>query len=245
MAYHNDYPVQARGIAIKKKTTYLKNEHIVTRALKTVEALGIVRSHKPYHLEACPEDRQYILDVLVRHCGMDETKKFIVISPGAVWEGRTWSLEKWKKLMRLLADKDDLRFVVIGSSEERARHGCLCDGFQVFNLSGQLNLAQLAALIERCFLFIGVDSGAMHLSAAMGKPLIALFGPNIPEVCGPKGGLSIVVQEDMRCRPCNQDTCPVSKGRRCMDLIRPEDVLRAYDDLVARCRRANTAKHLC
>lgn len=234
--YHNDYPVEAKGISIRREVTYFKNEHIVTRASKTIVALGIKNKDERYAIKVRPEDRTYISDLLKRYFNLDEEEKFVVISPGAVWKGRTWSMEKWKRLVESLASRNDPKFVIIGAGEERERHSFLCDGLRRFNLCGHANLSQLAALIERCLLFIGVDSGPMHLAAALDKPVIALFGPNIPEVSGPKGNLSYVVQKEMQCRPCNQDYCPIPKGKRCMDLIDPDDVLSAYKHLMAKLR---------
>ena len=234
MLYHNDYPVEVRGVASRKEATYFKHEHIVTRALKTTEPLGIENREERYQIELSSQDKTYVSHLLQQHFKIDERQQFVVISPGAVWNGRTWPMEKWTMLLDLLVESNGVKFVLVGSGEERHIYSFLCDGDRRFNLCGHLNVSQLAALIERCVLFIGVDSGPMHLAAALGKPVIALFGPNIPEVSGPKGSLSVVVQKDMDCRPCNQDYCPVPIGKRCMDLINPEEVLNAYHSLMAR-----------
>ncbi len=231
LTYHNDFPVEARGIATRKEARYSKEEHIITRALKTLEPLGIQNNEARYQIEVSPKEKMYVSELLKRY-GLNEDQDFIIISPGAVWKERTWSLENWKRLIEMLSSRNNLKFIVIGSAEEREAYSFLCDGVRSYNLCGLLNLSQLAALIEKCFVFIGVDSGPMHLAAALNKPVIALFGPNIPEVSGPVSDLNFVVQKKMKCRPCNQDYCPIPKGKRCMDLISPDDVLKAYDHLI-------------
>jgi len=232
MLYHNDYRVEAKGIrSIRGIVTCFKEEHIITRALKTLAPLGIQPEDRQYHIEVSQTDAASILSFLKQNFKLDGNQKFIVIATGAVWKRRTWQLEKWKKLIDKLSQGNNRKFFVIGSREEQKRNNFLCDNVRIFNLCGHLSLSQIPALIKRSRIFIGVDSGPMHLAAALGKPVIALFGPNIPEVSGPKGSLCFVIQKEMKCRPCNQDFCFKPKGQRCMDLISPDDVIDIYTHL--------------
>lgn len=234
LMYHNDYPVEVRGVSTEKEAKYSRDEHIVIRALKTIEPLGIQNGAERYQIEVSQRDKVYVSRLLRQYFGEDERQSFIVIAPGAVWKERTWPIDKWKRVVEMVSPENDVKFMIIGAVEERETNSVLCDGIRGHNLCGDLNLSQLAALIERCFVFMGVDSGPMHLAAALDRPVIALFGPNVPEVCGPKGNLCFVVEAEMQCRPCNQDFCPAPKGRRCMDLISPDRVLSAYRRLMAR-----------
>ncbi len=234
MMYHNDYLVEARGLSSEKEARYVRDEHIITRALRTIEPLGIDDGEGRYQIEVFQKDRVYVSRLLRQCFGGVESQRFVVIAPGAVWKQRMWPMDKWKRLIEMISAGTDLKFAITGTREERKANSVLCDRIRSFNLCGDLNLSQLAALLERCFVFIGVDSGSMHLAAALGRPVVALFGPNIPEVCGPKGDLSCVVQEEMECRPCDQDYCPVTSGKRCMDLISPDEVLSAYSRLITR-----------
>ena len=232
MVYHNDYPVEVRGISCARRAGYSREEHIITRALKTIEPLGIEVKDALYEVEVLPGDRSEA-SALLKECGLDsENQEFIVIAPGAVWQGRTWSTNKWQRLIEMVSGKSDVVFFVIGSGEDREMFSSLCDGVRTFDLCGRTGLPQLMAVMEKSLCFIGVDSGPMHLAAALGKPVIALFGPNIPDVCGPKGRHCMVVQKEMACRPCDQEFCFVPEGKRCMDLINPEDVLDAYECLM-------------
>jgi lipopolysaccharide heptosyltransferase II len=234
MVYHNDYTVEVRGLASTKKVKYYKEEHIITRALKAVEPLGVVANKESYEVEAGPKERKEIRELLQTFGAKNQDDQFIIIAPGAVWERRTWPPDKWKQLVEILTKKFRMDFFVVGSRADRHVASHICDGIRVFDLCGRLDLPQLMALMEKSRGFIGVDSGPMHLAAALGKPVVALFGPNVPEVCGPKGTQSVVVEKKMACRPCEQVFCPVPKGQRCMELIAPEDVARACDALLGR-----------
>lgn len=234
MVYHNDYPVEVRRISCARTAKYSKEEHIITRALKTIEPLGIEVKDGRYEIEALPGQRAEA-SALLRKYGLDNgNQEFIVIAPAAVWKGRTWPLNKWKRLIELISRKRDVVFFVIGSREDREMFSSLCDGVRTFDLCGRTGLPQLMGVMDKSLCSIGVDSGPMHLAAALGKPVVALFGPNIPEVCGPKGRHCAVVQKEMACRPCDQEFCPVPEGKRCMDLISPEDVLVAYESLMSK-----------
>jgi len=239
MLYHNDYGVETRGMRSLHDVVYFKEEHIITRALKTLEPLGIQQAGvSQYHLEVSQADASFVLRFLKERYKLDADQKYIVMATGAVWKGRCWSPEKWKIFVEMLGQGNDLKFLLIGSREEEQKNNFVCDNVRTFNLCGHLSLSQLPALIARSHAFIGVDSGPMHLAASLGKPVIALFGPNIPGVSGPRGSLCAVVQKEMECRPCNQDFCPQPKGQTCMDLINPSDVMAAYKHLKQRMSNA-------
>jgi len=93
------------------------------------------------------------------------------------------------------------------------------------SLAGKTTLKQLAALSQRCKFFIGVDTAAMHIAAAVGKPVIALFGPSGEFNWGPWGNGHVVIKKDWECRPCGADGCGRSKKSRCLEEISEEEVL--------------------
>jgi ADP-heptose:LPS heptosyltransferase len=91
------------------------------------------------------------------------------------------------------------------------------------NLAGKFSLLELAALLETCDLMVTNDTGPMHLAAAVGTPVVALFGPGKPGRYGPYGpaGFHSVIQNGMDCSPCTDFECA---SRECMKQIQPEDV---------------------
>lgn len=97
------------------------------------------------------------------------------------------------------------------------------------SLAGLLTLKQLAVLSQKCKLFMGIDSAPMHIAAAVGTPVIALFGPTGEFNWGPWGNGHTIIKKDWKCRPCGMDGCNRTKRSLCLEAITPEEVKRAID----------------
>ena len=93
------------------------------------------------------------------------------------------------------------------------------------DLTGKTLIAELPALLSRCHLFIGNDSGVMHVAAAVGLPVVAIFGPTDPAGTPPVTPRCTIVQEKPHCSPCFLRRCPID--HRCMKRITPEAVISA------------------
>jgi heptosyltransferase-3 len=105
-------------------------------------------------------------------------------------------------------------------------------------LSGQLSLKELAALTARARLFVGVDSAPMHIAAAMGTPVVAIFGPSGDMEWGPWDGLEnsrhrVVASNIHPCRPCGMAGCNDSKVSDCLTTLPVAQVLAACEELLA------------
>jgi len=106
---------------------------------------------------------------------------------------------------------------------------------QAADLSGKLTLKMLAALAARARLFVGVDSAPMHIAAAVGTPVVALFGPSGEIEWAPWGVPHRVVTSAVHaCRPCGNDGCGGGKVSECLSSIPVEAVLDAIDQLLPR-----------
>jgi heptosyltransferase-2 len=90
--------------------------------------------------------------------------------------------------------------------------------------AGKTSIGHLIALISRCRLFITNDSGPMHIAAALGVPIVAVFGPTNPVATGPMGRAAIV-RHEMECSGCLERSCPTD--RRCMESITAGEVVNA------------------
>ena len=97
-------------------------------------------------------------------------------------------------------------------------------GVSVVNLIGRTDLRQLAGILARCSAFVSNDSGAMHLAAAVGVPVTALFGPTDERVTAPLGDHDVILHE-VFCRPCMLRDCPID--HRCMKQISSGEVFEA------------------
>jgi lipopolysaccharide heptosyltransferase I len=90
-------------------------------------------------------------------------------------------------------------------------------------------LKELAYLLKRCSLFIGADTGPMHIAAAVGTPIVAIFGPKDPQIYAPNCPNYIIVRKDIPCSPCEKRSCSHSS---CMKAITAEDVLAAVKSII-------------
>jgi len=97
-------------------------------------------------------------------------------------------------------------------------------GENIYNLVGKTTLKDVASILLESDLLISVDTGIMHLGAALGIPTIALFGPTAPWRCGPYGQKHIVIQKEVGCNPCYKKKC---KSKLCMKSITVDDVWEA------------------
>lgn len=93
----------------------------------------------------------------------------------------------------------------------------------------KLSLKELAYVIKKSNLFVGGDTGPMHIAALLGTPIVAIFGPKDPQIHGPCSTNQIVVRKDIPCSPCTRRRC---KDVQCIKQITPEDVFDACKKLL-------------
>jgi lipopolysaccharide heptosyltransferase II len=111
-------------------------------------------------------------------------------NPGMELTAKRWPLERYREIVRRLVQTLGVQVLLIGGREDSTLNEKLLEGLDVpagsvINLAGQTSFGQTAAQIEACALFIGNDSSPMHLAAAVGTPVIAIFGPTSPTEYGP------------------------------------------------------------
>jgi heptosyltransferase-3 len=164
---------------------------------------------------------------------------FVHVHPSSRWQFKCWPTERMAALIDALLGRGE-RVVMTSApvEEERRMAAAILQraglGNRVVDLSGKLSLKGLAALTARARLFVGVDSAPMHIAAAMGTPVVALFGPSGDAEWGPWGVRHRVVSSMLhRCRPCGNDGCGGGKVSECLTTLPEAAVLAAVDDLLA------------
>ncbi|PIQ83183.1 MAG: lipopolysaccharide heptosyltransferase II [Candidatus Omnitrophica bacterium CG11_big_fil_rev_8_21_14_0_20_63_9] len=161
--------------------------------------------------------------------GVDPQRPLIAVQPGGSgrWRTKRWPLARWASLCQLLAQRG-MTVVVTGGPEETALGESLRSMVQPAPLSliGQTSLMELACVIKRCQLFLGHDSLALHLAAAVGTPAVALFGPTDPRRHLPPTFMGQVIKKDVFCSPCYSPRC-CTITHACMQRISVEEVCRA------------------
>ncbi|MGQ9517428.1 MAG: glycosyltransferase family 9 protein [Anaerolineae bacterium] len=217
--------------------------HEVQYWLQAVETLGATTKDISLAAPYLEEAEAWAEQRLAQWSAESGRRPFVVIHPGSGGYSlaRRWPIERFAELARALSRKFGLDVVFVGTPAdnvdelERRYHGT------ALNLAGQTTLPQLAAVLRRAALFIGADSGVMHLAAAAGTPVIALFGPTNADAWGPwTAGKSraIVLQAGLPCQPCayvghaigRREGCP---DMDCMRAIQVADVMQAADAILA------------
>jgi lipopolysaccharide heptosyltransferase III len=214
--------------------------HQVESNLDTLRRIGIQPGDDERRLVFVPgEEADRSVDQLLVAHGL-APKKFIHFQPGSRWLFKCWPAERAAGLIDALSQRGERLVLTAGPDErERAMIAEIRDRtkapFVDFSGTSMLGMKQLAALIARAKLFIGVDSAPMHMAAAMQTPTVALFGPSGEFEWGPwHVPHRIVASNDHPCRPCGIDGCGGGKVSECLTRLPQEAVLSAVDALIAR-----------
>ncbi len=152
----------------------------------------------------------------------------ILLQPGARYSLKVWPHDRFARLADRLAERFSCRILLGGDQRERevaeqvAREAHCAPKV----VAGRFSLLQFAALMKRCALFVGNDGGAMHIAAAIGTPVVALFGPTYPQRWGPRGGPSQILYKGLDCRACYHPTC-LRGDDSCMQQITVDEVYAA------------------
>lgn len=147
---------------------------------------------------------------------------------------RRWEPEKWAAVGSALASRYGAAIVLVGTATDGVEDVQAALQGSCLNLAGYTSLPQLAAVLGQCNLFLGADSGVMHLACASGVPVVALFGPSNQRAWGPwtPAGQSTVVRLGLACSPCSYVGHAVGQRdgcwhRSCMADLEPSQVLAA------------------
>jgi lipopolysaccharide heptosyltransferase II len=162
--------------------------------------------------------------------------QLILLQPGARWENKRWPAGHFAELVRLLAEKfSEARFAILGSGEDKPLGEIISRAApeRCLNLCGETSLPEMIEWVRLCDLMVTNDTGPMHVAAALGKPLIALFGPTEPRRTGPYGQLENVLRLDLPCSPCMKSECHFEKPEECLRALPPALVFERAQKLLA------------
>ena len=213
-----------RRVILNRIIDIPNNIHTVMRYLLILdEALGLRTEDTAMELYTDKADDDHITELLKKN-NLEE-KKIVVIHTGGRYWFKRWQADKWASLIDLIQFELGLSVVITGTENERKDIGDTISRLKTpaCSIAGQTTVLQLASLLKKAKLFIGNDSGPMHIAAASGTPVIALHGPTDPSVWGPWGKGHTVISSHVSCSPCKVTDCVVEKGK-CMEQISVEEV---------------------
>lgn len=163
-------------------------------------------------------------------------QNWLALQPGARWNNKRWPVQSFAELVQLLAQKNPgTRFAILGSDEDRPLGEIISHAApdRCLNLCGETSLLEMIEWLRLCQLLITNDTGPMHAAAALGLPVIALFGPTEPRRTGPYGQLENVLRLNLPCSPCLSGQCTYLQPDECLKAISPAMVFAAVQKKLA------------
>jgi len=214
--------------------------HEVEYWLDTVETIGAVTEDTSLQMTIGTEDEAFASDQIPMTTSQTP-RPVVAIHPGSGGYSlaRRWSAEGFARVANALVEEYKAEIMLVGTPADGVSQVALLMHSEAVNLEGKTTLGQLAAILKRCDLFIGADSGVMHLAAAVGTPLVAIFGPSNHKAWGPwpRDGRHVILRADLPCSPCSyvgynvgqRESC---QAVTCMKAITAETVLAAAESIL-------------
>ncbi len=216
---------------VRFRNKFLLGRHpheVVTNLQVVAPATGPVEAPTGLRLPMNDADRQ----AAVRFLKDNGIGPFALFHPGARKVLRRWPGQRFAELGSRLREKRNLDIVFTGTEDELESIGSIRRGmpFTTHVFCGY-GLKDLAALAARATVFVGNESGPMHVAAAAGVPVVALFGPGEPHVFAPYGERCTVIHHKLPCNPCGQVVCKHPENT-CMNRITVREAEAAIDGLL-------------
>jgi heptosyltransferase-2 len=211
------YRTDCRGPLLTRAVRPPSGLHQAEYYQQLVHALGFPNGPLEPRLPV-PNTARDAANLVLSRAGSDSRSPLVVLAPGAAYgSAKRWPPERFAALATDLA-ADGVRTAMVGSAgDRRAADEVKTREPRVIDLVGRTDLSQLAGVLALARVLVTNDSGAMHLAAAIGTPVTAVFGPTDERATRPLGDGHTVVTADVWCRPCMLRQCPLD--HRCMGAI--------------------------
>ena len=241
----------ARSAGIPERWGYRSSGRswMLTRAVKTpgrrnavhqsdyyrelVRGLGVGCDDRASTIAATTSSRERA-DALLRQHRWPSGALYVAVMPGAAYgQAKQWPADRMAETVARLVRERGIRCIVLGAAGDRPaaraieswlREHASQEAPLVLDLTGQTSLDVLIGLLSRAELCVSNDSGGMHVAAALGRPVVAIFGPTDERVTRPQGDHAVIT-ESVFCRPCMLRDCPID--HRCMKRITVDRVVAA------------------
>lgn len=224
------YATDGRGWLLTKAVGIpkpLRMEHQVRYYLDLLRPFGAneaVRSPRLF----LSEKEEEAMNRRLAEAGLAESDVVIGLNPGSTYGGaKRWLPERFAETADRLAQDCGGRVVIVGAAGEEALGQAIADAMRnkPVVLSGRTTIRELMAAIKRCRLFLTNDTGPMHIAAAFGVPVVAVFGPTDSRTTAPFGSGHVIVRRPVECAPCLLRECPID--HRCMTQVTVDQVYEA------------------
>jgi heptosyltransferase-2/heptosyltransferase-3 len=241
---------EGQGFSLTQAVPYRAQAHEVDRYLDCLRPLGAGLEGDAMELTPTPEARQFA-ETFLQEQGYRSGHGPLVamfvgggVNPGTTMNTKRWTPSGFLAVCQALIQHYGAQLMFVGTASD----GVLGDALlanarfeaKVIRAEGKTSLIQLAALLEMCDLFIGGDSGPLHMAAAVDTPTVSIYGPTSPELLAPRGPWHRAVKRSVPCAPCytpltvhrsDVTTCRLGSPI-CMLEIAPADVQEAAEELL-------------
>jgi heptosyltransferase-2 len=225
--YRIGYATEGRQILLTKGVPWNKHIHEVDSTLEVLSGANLPIQDRFLDAWISEEEDK---SICAKAPELSRGKTKVLIHAAAAHPDKMYPLDRWAEVMKLLAPQLNCDFYFSGAEQDYSLYeelqtlACI----KGFNLAGKLSLRESMALYRRMNVALCVDSGPAHLSAAVGVPTVALFGPTDPERWRPYGDSHLALyNSELSCRPCNYNkTC---QNRECLTEFRPAKIAEACE----------------
>lgn len=232
LGYNTDMRGLFLTLPIKFNKKIEEERHQTRSYLSLLESVGVSGrySHPVFHLS---DEAEAEADSRLIALGL--AGEFVLgIAPGASYgSAKQWPPEKYAASGQEILDSTGGKAIIFGSEKEKDIAADIHNRLKPrsINLAGQTGLAEAAALVKKCNLFLSNDSGLMHVAAAVGVPVVSIFGPTNHISTGPATGKALIVRHDVVCAPCMRRVCN-RPTHECMDKVSAQEVAAAAFQLL-------------
>jgi heptosyltransferase II len=222
-------------IFLTKKIKYMQDLHEIERNLEFLKEFSN-NLNKDIFFKQNKNTEEYVTQGLKDKGFLNN--KIIGVNPGSIWNTKRWPIEKYAELIKRLVDSK-YKVIVFGDKSDKDVNLFIKSNFEnnseVLNLIEKTNIKQLIGFMRKLNVYVTNDSGPMHIAAALGIPLTAIFGATTKGLgFFPYTTKGIVVEKDLKCRPCGKHggrICP--RGHfKCMRDINVDEVLDSVKQLI-------------
>ncbi len=218
------YTTDCRGLLLTHRVRGWRRArrfHHTEYYLNMLAGLGIEGGNGRLHLRCTEEELAWARERL-------PGDRWVAINPGATYgSAKRWFPERFAAVADTIAEEFSTHILIIGGPNEGliAEEVAANMRTQPLNLAGKTSVRELMALLSQCRLLVTNDSGPMHVAAAFGVPIVAIFGSTDHTTTSPLSSSCRIVRKPTACAPCLKTTCPTD--HRCMTAISAEDVVEA------------------
>ena len=219
----------ASQVANKLGFPQFTGTHETTRNLDVLHKAGIPTPIQTTTFAVTAADERWVSDFLTT-LQIDSERPLIALHPGSPIQIKRWMPERYAELADWLIARKRAQILFVGVKDEipiiTEIQGLMQSAS--INIAGKTTLTQLASILPQCNVFIGNDSGPMHLAAAVGTRTIGLYGPGDPTRFGPVGAMCQTIRRKTDCPPCPDTACRFGEDG-CMSTIRVTDVIQVLE----------------